>query len=260
MVTRSLARQLLAAQWQNTLQYPGMLVIWMLETFFVPLVLLLVWLPILRNSPQEASAKIYYVVLPLSTMITGAWHGGFFARKVRTGELNSYLVKPLGYVWYEITNNLSEKLFKLCILLPAVLINMRIFNVSLPTNPSTWLAFGMLLILSAILNFIVELIIGYASFWLDDISGIVNLVDIAAFTFGGRLIPLFLFPEKLYSVASALPFRYLFAFPAEYLSGQVPASELVKTLAVISIWLALALALAIILWKKGLKSFSANGG
>jgi ABC-type uncharacterized transport system permease subunit len=136
MVTRALLRQLLAAQWQNTLQYPGMLAIWMLETFFVPLVMLLVWLPILQNTPQEESAKIYYVLLPLSTMITGAWHGSFFARKVRSGELNSYLVKPLGYVWYEITNNISEKIFKLCILLPAIILNARLFSVGLRSYQS----------------------------------------------------------------------------------------------------------------------------
>lgn len=260
MVTRSLMRQLFAAQWQNTLQYPGMLAIWMLETFFVPLVMLLVWLPILQNNPQEASAKIYYVLLPLSTMITGAWHGGFFARKVRTGELNSYLVKPLGYVWYEITNNLSEKLFKLGILLPAVAINAHLFNVNLPSNLSTWLLFGMLLLLCAVLHFIVELIIGYLSFWLDDISGIVNLIDIAVFTFGGRLIPLFLFPAGLYSIAKLMPFRYLFAFPAEYLSGQVPPSQLLESMGIIVIWLVLAATAATILWRKGVKNFSANGG
>lgn len=260
MANKTVLPKLLAAQWQNTLQYPGMLAIWMLDTFFVPLVLLMVWKPILSGTPQESSATIYYTLLPLSTMMTAAWHGVFFAQKIRTGELNAYLLKPLHHIWYDITNNISEKAFKLIILLPAVVITMSFFNVHLPTNPAPWVIFGCLLLLCATLNFIVELVIGFLAFWLEDISSLINFIDISVFTLGGRLIPVFLFPASIYSYAKFLPFRYLFAFPVEYISGQITYSELSQSLWIMLFWFGLFSAIAYVLWQKGVKNYSANGG
>lgn len=260
MAKKSALGQLLFAQWQNTLQYPGMLAVWMLDTFFIPIVLLIVWKPILAGTPQEASATIYYTLLPFSTMMTAAWHGVFFANKIRTGELNAYLLKPLHHWWYDITNNISEKAFKLIILLPAVFFAMYLFDVHLPTNPATWVTFGCLLFLCAMLNFMVELVIGFLAFWLEDISSLINFIDISVFSLGGRLIPVFLFPDSIYSFAKFLPFRYLFAFPAEYISGQITHSELSQSLWIMLFWLSFFSAISYVLWHRGVKNYSANGG
>ncbi len=112
---------MLKAQWQNAFQYRAMIFIWMFETFFVPFVMLMIRQPIVGGSAslQSLAQNIitYYLFLPVTTLITGARNGIFFAGKVRSGELNTFLLKPTHHMWFDITSNLTEKLLKLLLLI-----------------------------------------------------------------------------------------------------------------------------------------------
>ena len=255
---------LLSAQWQSTFAYPGMLLVWMVHVFFVPFVMLLVWLGIATSNPsiQEQSNQItnYYILLPLVTMFTSAWHGVFVVQKIRTGQLNFILTKPLPYVLIQIANNIAEKITKLIFLVPFVLLTWLLFSVRSTLSIQDIPVIITTISLSALLYFSIQTCVGYVGFWLEDVSGILNFITISDYTIGGRFIPYFLLPPTIQTLTQYLPFRYLHAFPAEVLSNSLTSKELNIGITMQAIWLLVFLIIAIALWKKGIKRYGAVGG
>ena len=69
-----------------------------------------------------------------------------------------------------------------------------------------------------------------------------------------------LLPGLLQKAATALPFRYMIGFPVEVLTGQLSTAEIWTGFAFQAGWLAVALVLFAILWRAGVKRYSAVGG
>ncbi len=255
---------ILKAQWQHSLMYPGMLAIWMVYLFFLPLTMLFVWKTIIQHTPslqsKEETLTLYYILLPLISLLTSAWGGTFLAEKIRTGSLNMYLVKPTNPFIFDIANNLAEKAVKSIFLLPMIVFGGVIFSTNIKVT-IPMLAFTIAaLLLSAATNFLVETIVGLLGFWTEEVTSFVNLIDISKFTLGGRVIPLFLFPLGVRAVANILPFRYLAVFPLEIIAGAVNSQEMMTGFAIQFAWLAIFAISARFLWERGLTRYSAVGG
>lgn len=252
----------LKAEMQNIFMYPGMILIWVIDMFFSPLVMLLVWTKIGQTSASvgDWSTQItsYYILLPIIILLTGAWNGYFFTRKIQTGEFSTYLLKPYSHLIGDLANNFSEKVLKIAFLLPITITCIIVLDISTPIKnlPLTFLALS----LGFILNFLQSTLIGYAAFWLIDTSGLDNLVDIGEFTLGGRLVPFFLLPSFIKPAAAALPFRYFRAFPTEVLAGSLTGPETIIGFTAGCIWLLVFTLSCGLLWKRGLKKYSAVGG
>lgn len=252
----------LRADWQSTLEYRGMMAIWMFQLLFQPLVILMVWINISQGNPTINLQEItnYYVLMPIITMLTGAWSGVFLAEKIKSGRLNLLLIKPVTHLLFEASNNLAEKIVKFTILVPGVIILIFVFPFSI--NPSIINVVSLIVatILALVLNFTLELIMGYVGFWFEDISGILNLKDIGEYTFGGLLVPVFLFPETIRQIAYLLPFRYTRAFAIEIISGALSTNQIIEGLTIQFAWVALACLTAQFLWKQGVRKYGAFGG
>lgn len=236
----------------------------MFQLFFLPLVMLFVWKTIIHQSPElqgkEETITLYYLLLPLISLFTSAWGGVFLAEKIRSGKLNMFLVKPITPFIFDFANNIAEKGVKIVFLIPMVIIGIMLFpaNFSLPIP--TFIIVLTALLMSSMANFLIETIIGLSGFWSEEVTSFDNFVDIAKFTLGGRVIPLFLFPAGIRVLANILPFRYLAVFPLEIMTGAVNNKEIVIGLTIQSLWLVVFIIFAKVLWKKGLRKYSATGG
>ncbi len=76
----------------------------------------------------------------------------------------------------------------------------------------------------------------------------------------GYLVPLELFPSWARTLTYALPFRYTLGFPVEILIGTSSAEELGHGLAVQWTYCAASCALALVVWRAGVRRFGAFGG
>lgn len=72
--------------------------------------------------------------------------------------------------------------------------------------------------------------------------------------------PTALLPGPLRVAAALLPFRYMVGFPVEVLTGQLSGVGLWTGFAFQAAWLGAALALFAVLWRAGVKRYSAVGG
>ena len=79
-------------------------------------------------------------------------------------------------------------------------------------------------------------------------------------TRGMGLAPMAVLPPLMQQIAMVLPFRYMLGFPVEILTDQLDAAGLALGFTVQLAWVAVALTLSIVLWRRGLRLYEAVGG
>lgn len=259
-----LAKTILHKNLLHSLAYPGMIIVYVFEAFFVPLVMALVWITILSfesNTPSDhADVATYYLLLPVISILVSAWHGPFWSRMIRLGDLNMRLIKPLHPIVLDIGNNLAEKIIKICFLGPMLAVGFWLLKPELSLE--LWLLPVLLLSIlgAAILSYIFESLIGLAGFWMEDTSSLSNFGNIAEYTLGGRVVPIFLFPLALRQVVDILPFRYMLAFPLEIVTGSLTNEQIGQGLFTQIIWIGIMVFVFWAMWRGGFKRYSASGG
>ena len=75
----------------------------------------------------------------------------------------------------------------------------------------------------------------------------------------GQIAPLALLPYPIQIISMLLPFRWIISFPVELLLGRLTLSGALIGLAAQAAWLIVSLVLVKIVWRAGIRIYSAVG-
>jgi ABC-2 type transport system permease protein len=188
---------------------------------------------------------------------------GGIARSVRDGSLKKYLLQPIHMIAYLFAYRLAHKAAYIATAaLPyAVLFWFcrGYFDLAHVTT-ATVLAYGASLALSFPLGFFLEVCIGTMGFWILEVASLLYVVNTLNFFVSGHMLPLDLLPPFWAGTLKALPFQYLAYFPAAVLLGQIRGDALWFGLLGELGWTLAFAALALALYRRGLRRYSAFGG
>ncbi|GIW87848.1 MAG: ABC transporter permease [Isosphaeraceae bacterium] len=186
------------------------------------------------------------------------------ARDIRDGSLKKYLLQPIDMIDYLVAYRVAHKVAYIAAsFIPyAVLFFLcRGFFVGLvPTDPITWLAYGVSLILAFLVGFAFEACVGMVGFWFLEVTSILYIVMTLNFFVSGHMFPLDLLPPFWAGLLRALPFQYMAYFPAVVFLGKIRGAELAWGLALQGVWAIGFWLLARWLYQIGLRRYSAFGG
>lgn len=257
--------RLVASNVSMTLEYRGAFLIYMITTVTGPLVSLLVWVTVSEQGVQlpydREQFVTYYVLLSVVSMLTNSWAAHYVAEGIRLGEISAWLLRPAPYIVHYIGNNIGEKVVKLPLLLPLVLLVGMFFrgDVHLPPDPLAWLLFGLSLPLAAAIAFLLDFVVGSLAFWIDDVNGLARVKSLVGAFLAGQFVPLAFFPPGLAWFLEIQPFRYTLSFPLELLTGSLaPAAQLRGFAWQIGYYVILWASYRL-LWRYGLRKYSAVG-
>lgn len=263
-------RALLKLNIAVTLQYRGDFALMQIGNTVIPMISLLVWQAVLATGvtlPVSGRYLVaYFLLVGLLEMLTASWSAFFMAERIRDGALNHWLVRPTSPHWYEVANNLGEKIVKLVLLVPVLVVlglALSIFapaglDLVLPTDPVNWLLFGVAVIIAAAIRFALDVAVGSLAFWFEDVQGFLRAIAVIIPVLSGGVVPLALMPETLQAVTVIQPFRFVISFPLEVLLGAETASAGGGFLGQLG-WLVIFTAGAVLVWRAGLRSYSAAG-
>ena len=248
----------------SMVQYRASLVIWMIGHVLEPLVYLIVWSTVSNTSGSvgDYTARqfaAYFIVLMLVNHVTYTWIMYEYEYRVREGMLSVALLKPVHPIHSDIADNVSSKLITLPIMLLIAVALAAIFHPS--AAPALWaiVAFVPALVLAFFVRFLVEWALAQAAFWTTRVSAINQTYFVLVLFLSGQIAPLTLFPAPIQVVAAILPFRWMLGFPVELLLGQLTPVEALTGLAAQVIWSVLGLSLVRIVWRAGVRIYSAVG-
>lgn len=142
-------------------------------------------------------------------------------RDIHYGDFSNYLVKPVRYLPFRFTTELSyifTRSFLGVILFGGLLAWYKpAAFATIFQEPIRILLFLIALSFAVLLNFLLVALISLLSFWIYSAHrflfvyfGIINI-------FSGLILPLDFFPEKLLEIVKLLPFPYLFYYPLQIL-------------------------------------------
>jgi ABC-2 type transport system permease protein len=187
---------------------------------------------------------------------------GNMARDIRDGNLKKYLLQPIDMIAYLVSYRAAHKaayivtssvpyglLFFLC----------REYLTGFP-DLATFGAYLLSLFLAFFIGFFFEACIGMIGFWFLEVTSLLYIVNTISFFVSGQMFPLDLLPDPWPWILKALPFQYLAYFPATVFLGKVQGQDLVTGLLAELFWAVAFVVLSRLLYRAGLRRYSAYGG
>jgi ABC-2 type transport system permease protein len=245
------------------LEYRVSMLIWMLTASF-PLVMMAVWLSLAEDGPvgnyTAADFVGYYLLALYVREMTVVWVAWELDSEIRHGDLSIKLLQPINPIHQYITNNLSDKIMRVGLLTPlVVLVAWLVPGVTYATSPLNLVLFVVALGTAWFLRYMTQYVMGLLAFWISQATTLMDIQWMLTLLFGGTVAPLDLLPEPMSTIARLLPFRFMLSFPVEILQGRLKQTDMLEGFAIGIGWVVVLYLLYLYVWRKGLKQFSAFG-
>ncbi len=179
------------------------------------------------------------------------------AEDIKQGDLSVHLLRPYPYPLYAFVTLLGSHVVYLSVVILCVLALMAGYR-SLWVLPWThWIRFVPVFFLAWLLGMVLSVALSFTAFFMEDVWGLQRMVSLLVPLLSGLLLPLDLFPEPLQGLSLVFPFRWMVYEPIRVALGlQSPG----PVIAALCGWLGVSGALAYILWRRGLRVYTATGG
>ncbi len=255
---------------QNSMEYRINYLTNLISVLFPILIQYFVWSAVYANKGPEETVFGYTFL----QMIVYSLTAGFIARltgsamhyevsgDIKNGTLSKFLVQPIRYSSYRIAYFIGEKVSESAIILcimAAILVDLSPM-LGLQFEVSSIALFLLDIIPVMLLNFLMFFCISLIAFWVIEVGHVYGVIDILIAIASGAILPLDTFGGHALGILKLLPFSYTTYFLTNILSGKLLLTDIARGMRVQFLWIGLLAALALFLWKKGLKKYVAVGG
>jgi ABC-2 type transport system permease protein len=248
----------------DSLAYRGEMLVWILTTT-MPLIMLALFGSVAREQPLgrygEPQLVAYFLVTFIVRQLTSSWSAWQINMEVRDGTLSTRLLRPVHPLVAYAAESLGTLPMRAAVALPVSVVLLLVVGArQLTGDPVLWVLWGLSLLGALLISVFVSFAIGALAFFLESAAKVLDVWLTVYFVLSGYLIPVDLFPARLRGALDWLPFRYQVGLPVEVITG---AHGRAAALALVErqwLFVALAIALALALWRRGLARYAAYGG
>ncbi len=243
-------------------EYRAELILWALANS-LSFILMGVWFEATgRGSFSLAPLDVvrYFLAVFVVRQLTVVWVIWEVEQQVQNGKLAPQLLQPLDPAWRHLMNHVAERVARLpfSALLVALFFGLYPAAFFVPSL-GTIALFLVLVIVSFLFRFLLQYTIALLCFWTERASALEQLNFLLYMFLGGAIAPLDFFPPDVRAVVMWTPFPAMVWLPCRVLIGDVPVAEVARAVAGLAAWAAILLVANRLLWRAGLKRFSAMG-
>jgi ABC-2 type transport system permease protein len=254
-------RSMLAVFYADMMQYRAELYLWALSGI-MPFILMGLWMKASAETdfsltPPEFAR--YFLAVFIVRQVTLVWVVWDFEDHVVHGKLSPYLLQPIDPFWRFFTSHISERAARLPFIVLLTVIFFCLYPAALwaPSPASVALA-ALAMVMAFLLRFIMQYAFAMIAFWIERANAIEDVWFMLYLFLSGFLAPLDVFPPAVRTAALWTPFPYMVYLPANLLIGR-PVENLGRGFVAMTAWGLLFFLLYRILWKRGLRHYSAMG-
>lgn len=257
-----------AISWQNEFTYRLNFILWRLRNILRFLMTYFLWAGIFVTSTQvfgysqNQMFTYIFMVLVVQALVLAAPSSDNIGGEIANGDLSNYLIKPVSYLKYWLTRDLSSKVFNIIFAIIELTIIWVILHppVFLPSSLVTNIGFLISCILAALIYFFVSVSARFVAFWTPESTwGVSFVILVLIDILSGGIFPLNILPNWLFNLLQLTPFPYLLYFPIAIFVGQITGFTMVRILIQSAIYLLVMFYVNRFLWKKGLLFYSSEG-
>lgn len=257
--------QLFILSWQNGLVYRTSVILWRLRQFLSTIMALTVWTVLFQSQSglfgYDKSQMITYIFLVgiLQSFILATALNGL-AETVYSGNLSFHLLKPVNLFVYFFTEDIADKLKNVMFIIVETCLLFWLFKPEIVFPPiEAFILFLLWTIGGVMLHFFIQLIFASLGFWSPETWGprflFFMFVDFTA----GKMFPLDILPKFLKTAITLTPFPFLSFWQIRLFLQKLTPEQIIQQSVVLSFWVMLMGGLSVVLWKKGIKEYSAAG-
>ena len=259
-------QRLWQVNWAEQWQYRANLIMYLLYWLVSPIIYLAVWTSIANskgsvNGLTANDFTTYYLTLLIVDQITSNIVIHTFAYKIQDGTLSGELVRPIHpMLTNALVNNIAFKGLTIMGFIPVWGLLYFVFR---PDYASVTLAGVLLAVPAMIIGFFVSFLLSASitslAFWTTRVYSIHEFYYALILLFSGQFVPLTLMPKLIQDIAQFLPFQLLIYFPIQLILGKLSTAQMLQGYLMGAIWLAIAITVFNLVWRNGVKRFSAVG-
>ncbi len=247
------------------LQYRAELVIWLIGMVLEPVIYLVVWATVAHSRGGVVGGftagdfASYFIVLMMVEHLTFTWVMWEFEWRIRQGTLSPQLLRPLHPIHADVANNVVYKGLTLMVMLPTAGLLSWVFHARWHLHLWSTLASLPALLLAFLVRFLLEWALALSAFWVTRVRAVNQFYYVTVLFLSGQVAPLSLLPSGLQYLSEILPFRWMVAFPVELFLGRLTPKETFLGFLAQGFWLTIGILLVKILWRAGIRRYSAVG-
>jgi ABC-2 type transport system permease protein len=252
-------------QIQSQFQYRAATYMYTLGMVAEPVIYLVVWTTIANeqggsvNGVTAGEFAAYYIVWTLVRTFNIVFTPFGWEWRIREGELNAQLLRPLHPVHYDLAWFAGHKIPWLVMYAPIFVGLYLIFDPALHPSALEIVVFLIAIWGAYLIRSMNHFVLGMVTIFTTRASAIFQVWFLTELLLSGRLVPLQLMPGWAQSLADWLPFKWTFYFPIETLVGNMPTSELLTGLLWQALWTGIGALAVFVSFRLAIRHYAAVG-
>jgi ABC-2 type transport system permease protein len=236
---------------------------------FIPLLATLsLWRTVYAGKGELAGYTLgqmisYYLMVAIVDMFTAVSEDDWqIAADIKDGNISQFLLKPINYLGFRLCLFSAGRVIYTSVALVPVLVFIvcQHQNFVLPANFLTLAYFALSLALAALIQFFMSFTMALLAFWVTEVSTFIFILYAFEYIASGHVFPLDILPAGVHQVLALTPFPYMLSFPIGIYLGKITGPALAQGFLVQGLWVLLAFGVAQLMWRRGIKKYSAVGG
>ncbi len=233
---------------------------WMMQ----PIIYMFVWLVVVGDGNISSFDRkdfiSYYVCLIVINQLTYPTSHWTVGDNIYSGRFSFWLLRPINPIFEAISTDLAVKVVGIPFVALFSILTMIIFDINLLHQARNINLFIITLLLAQILRFIMAYTIAIGALITTRINSLLSINDTFIFLLAGQAIPTVLLPTTMQKISNFLPYRYMLGFPIEVLLGKLTFDEIIWGLSIQVFYIIVVFIIMEVVWKIGLKRYTAHGG
>lgn len=207
-----------------------------------------------------ATMVSYVTLVSVQTWLLMTASFSLIPQRVREGKIASDLCRPVG----PLQQALADQVGRVVVILPvaglALLATSLAGGMQPPASPLAAVGYAVSLLLAFAVAILTATVISMVAFWTLEVGGILFIYRSVSEFFAGALVPLWLMPDWLRTMAEVLPFQAIAYTPVSIYLGQLSGVDMVRALAVQAAWVVAAYLAGRLVWRRALHRVVIQGG
>ncbi len=254
---------------QNSMEYRSNFLLGLVSFIFPLTIQYYLWTGIYRG---DYNVKVYgytfsqmisyAVIAVLVSKLVSAGVEWEVLEDIKNGGLSKFVIKPIGYLPYRVSCFLGQKCIQSVLIFIILAVVLILLNIFLGFRPGI-INIGMFivaLIMALLINFLIYFTIAAFAFWITEAWGAFVFLNVFVNIISGGIFPLDVFGGNVIRIFDLLPFKYTIYFPVTVLNGRIELDEILKGVVIQLIWVLAMLLVTKLVWKAGMKKYTAVGG
>ncbi len=254
---------LIKVELANIFQYRIVMFLYALWEVVNPVIYLIVWSVVAGEGRISGFSRddfvMYYLVFMVVAHLTQAIEVYTFGPLIEQGKLSPRLLRPIHPSWAAAATNIAYKTVSLIMLVPVWIAAFLLLRPAFGGDWITITLFVPAVSAAILLSFLIGSLFAMLAFWTTRSFSFWEIWMGLLFLIGGQVAPVAVLPGFVRNLATALPARYALGFPVEVVLGRLDEAELALGFAIQAAWIAVAALAFVIVWRSGIKRYSAVG-